>query len=174
MNFELSDILKLIGPAASIIFAAWIFMGFLQQRYDAVIERYRSLIGECRSEKLSDARLSNVKGQLSCYRRRCRLMNWACNTGLVSAIFLILTLVAGELDLIMPSIHALKYISAGSALVGFCLVIGAAILVIIESTISRKQMDTELLDVPDLARNIGREPGGVSGPTNNRLRSVLR
>jgi hypothetical protein len=38
---ELSDVLKAIGPAASIIFAAWIFMGFLQQRYDAAVSRYR-------------------------------------------------------------------------------------------------------------------------------------
>ena len=36
MNFELSDVLKAIGPAASIIFAAWIFTGFLQQRAPAI------------------------------------------------------------------------------------------------------------------------------------------
>jgi hypothetical protein len=37
---DLNEILKNIGPSAAIIFAAWIFMGFLQQRYDAAIDRF--------------------------------------------------------------------------------------------------------------------------------------
>jgi hypothetical protein len=44
MTFELKDILTAIGPNASIVFAAWIFMGFLQQRYSVALERYGSLI----------------------------------------------------------------------------------------------------------------------------------
>jgi hypothetical protein len=44
MTSQLGDILKTIGSSAAIIFAAWIFMGFLQQRYDAAVDRYRSLI----------------------------------------------------------------------------------------------------------------------------------
>ena len=46
VGIALPDILKVVGPSAAIIFAAWIFMGFLQQRYDAAVERYRSAIDE--------------------------------------------------------------------------------------------------------------------------------
>ena len=105
MSFAIADVLKLIGPSASIVFAAWIFMGFLQQRYDAALERYRSMIGECRTASgVSDARRRNIREQLATYQRRYRLMNAACNVGLLSAILLILTLIAGELDVIFTGI----------------------------------------------------------------------
>jgi hypothetical protein len=163
MNFEIADILKLIGPSASIVFAAWIFMGFLQQRYDAAIERYRSLIGECRTEGgVSDARRNNIREQLATYQRRCRLMNSACNIGLVSAILLILTLIAGELDVIVVGVPIFKYVSAVAALAGFILVIAAAVLVLMESAISRRQLDWELLDVADLAQAAGSGSGRVA------------
>ena len=44
MDFDLSNVLKAIGPTASIVFAAWIFMGFLQQRYDTAVARYQDMI----------------------------------------------------------------------------------------------------------------------------------
>jgi hypothetical protein len=71
MDFELCAILKVIGPAASILFAAWIFMGFLQQRYDAAVERYRACIAECRGSDISNERCSDVQEQVLIYRRRC-------------------------------------------------------------------------------------------------------
>jgi hypothetical protein len=48
LKFGLKDILTAVGPSASIVFAAWISMGYLQQRYSAALERYRSLIEQCR------------------------------------------------------------------------------------------------------------------------------
>jgi hypothetical protein len=48
MPFQLSDVLKAIGPTASIIFAAWIFLSFLQTRYDSAVERYRGLLASYR------------------------------------------------------------------------------------------------------------------------------
>ena len=173
MNFDLADVLKLIGPSASIIFAAWIFMGFLQTRYDAAVERYRSMIGECRSESgISDARRSNIREQLATYQRRCLLMNQACNVGLVSAILLILTLIAGELDIIFTGFHLFKYVSALAALGGFALVIVAAALVLFESSLSRQQLDKELLDVPDLAEAVSPTRQQSSNEDSRRLRSA--
>jgi hypothetical protein len=162
MNFELADILKAIGPSASIIFAAWIFVGFLQQRYDSAVERYRAIIGQYRTGDISDERRGNIRDQVSIYRRRCELMNSANIIGIISAMMLILTLIAGELDVIFPSVSALKYVSAGSALIGFVLVIAAAALAIVESSITHRQLDGELLDVPDLAQSTGQEFGDIT------------
>jgi hypothetical protein len=161
VEFALSDVFKAIGPTASIIFAAWIFMGFLQQRYDAAVERYREMIGIYREIEQSKDRRANAKDQIMRYKRRCELMNYACLTGLVSAIMLLLTLIVGELDVILPGITFLKYISAGAAFLGLTLVIAAAALVIVESVISHRLLNEELLDVPELARATGQEPGAV-------------
>ncbi|MBV9824116.1 MAG: DUF2721 domain-containing protein [Alphaproteobacteria bacterium] len=151
MNFELPDILKVIGPAASIIFAAWIFMGFLQARYDAAVGRFRSLIGDYRDGDLSEDRRTNIREIVAAYRRRCRLMNTACIVGLVSAILLLLGLMAGELSVIFPRSDIFKYAGASSAFLGFCLVIAAAVLVIIESLGSQRQLDNECGDIPGLS-----------------------
>ena len=80
---ELSDVLKAIGPNAAIVFAAWIFMGFLQQRYDAALDRYRQAVGDYRSNAHEDTRTASLKSQVLAYRRRCRLMGSASTTGLV-------------------------------------------------------------------------------------------
>src|SRR3978361_2255962 len=105
MNFDLENVLKVIGPAASIVFAAWIFMGFLQQRYDSAVERYRDMIEKCRNGELSDMRRDNIKDQVLAFRHRCDLMAYANLTGLFSAMLLILTLIVGELDIIFPNVR---------------------------------------------------------------------
>jgi len=161
MTSELSNVLKAVGPAASIIFAAWIFMGFVQQRYDAAINRYRQAISDFRTHQHPPDRHDNIREQVLVYKRRCELMNYACLTGLVSAMFFLLTLVAGELDALFPNIALLAVTGSVSALGGFLLVIAGAILVIIESSYAQRQLDAELLDVPELARKTGQQPGKV-------------
>jgi hypothetical protein len=88
-------------------------------------------------------------------------MNAACNVGLLSAILLILTLIGGELDVIFTGITLFKDASALASLAGFALVIAAAVLVLIESAISRRQLDWEVMDIPGLSNTAkGRhEPG---------------
>ena len=98
MSFQLSDVLKAIGQAASIIFLAWIFMGFLQQRYDAAISRYREAISNFYTGRHEAERRDNIREQILAFKSRCELMNYACLAGLVSAILFLLTLVAGEID----------------------------------------------------------------------------
>jgi Protein of unknown function (DUF2721) len=171
MNVDLANILKVIGPAASIVFAAWIFMGFLQQRYDSAIERYRDAIAKCRNrDGLADERLTNITDQVLVYRHRCDLMSWANLVGLASAMLLILTLIIGEFDTVFPNVPALAYVGAVSAFLGLGLVILAAGLVVREGFITRRQIDSELLDVPDLARLVGREPGAIGAPGRDRAK----
>jgi hypothetical protein len=92
MNLDLANVLKVIGPAASLIFAAWIFVGFLQTRYDAAVERYRDIIETYRTSDLSGSRKSNMIDQIVHYKRHCELMSRATGCRLVSEILLIFTL----------------------------------------------------------------------------------
>ena len=61
MPFKLKELLDAIGQAAAVVFAAWIFMGFLQQRYAAAYERYRSLVAEVRQHGTSRASEGNLR-----------------------------------------------------------------------------------------------------------------
>jgi len=75
---------------------------------------------------------------------------------------LILTLITGELDILLPDTTRLKYVSAGCALLGFLLVIVAAMLVIMEARIPYRQIAEEVLDVPDLASSTGQRSGAIT------------
>jgi hypothetical protein len=162
MHIDLSNILKIIGPAASIIFAAWIFMGFLQQRYDSAVSQYREIIREYRTGELTDERRGNIKDLVLTYRRRCTLMMRANLCGLVSAVLFILTLIAAEVSLAIPGLALLQVASAGGAAVGFAAVIVATVFVIMEGLVTQRQLDSELLDIPDLAHSTGQEPGDIT------------
>lgn len=155
---QLGEVLKAIGPNASIVFAAWIFMGFLQQRNDAAIDRYRQAVGDYRSNKHDLTRSDNLRSQVLAYRRRCRLMSLATFVGLIAAILLISSLIFGALDVILPNTALIAICGIATAMGGFVLVIIAAFIVIAEGRIVKRQIDDELRDVPDLADEAG---GGV-------------
>lgn len=161
MTIDIASIFKAIGPAASIIFAAWIFMGFLQTRYDAAVDRYRALIGQYRDGGDMDDRRDNLRDSILVYKKRCEIMNIASIIGLSSAIILIAALIVGELSIIFAEIEVLKYASAGAALVGLSLVIAASAIVLYESLIIHRQLETELIDIPDLAHGIGQKAGTI-------------
>ena len=167
MTIDLSNIFKVIGPAASIIFAAWIFMGFLQVRYDAAVDRYRALVGQYRDGNDENDRRNNLRSSILIYKKRCEIMNIASVIGLVSAIVLIAALIVGELAIIFAKVQFLKYVSALAALIGLSLVIAASAIVLYESLIIHRQLESELLDVPELAQGIGKKAGtlGDGGPT---------
>jgi len=164
MNLDLAKLLTTVGPAASIIFAAWIFVAFLQTRYDAAVERYRDLIEKFRTSELSGTRRANMRDEILLYRRRCELMNRATGCGLVSAMLLISTMIFGGLAIVFQDVAFLKLLSMTTALLGLLLVILGAGLVIVEGRIIRRQIRSELLDIPDLAHGIGQDAGAVDDP----------
>jgi hypothetical protein len=171
MSFDLSDVLKAVGPAASIIFAAWIFMGFLQQRYDTAVSRYREAISDFRTGKHRPDRHDNIREQILIFKRRCELMNRACLAGLISAILFLLTLILGELDAVIPHVALLAIVGSISAFGGLMLVIVGTVLVITEASYAHRQLDAELLDVPDLAKT-GQQPGMVREEQPRRIASA--
>jgi hypothetical protein len=151
MHFQISDILKAIGPNAAIIFAAWIFLSFLQTRYDSAVDRHRALIEAYRGNEQSSERSNAMKRQIEVYARRCMLMSSAVTVGLASAIFFLITMIGGGLDVIFPHVPAIGFISSISVLLGFFLVLVAAALVIFENVGTPNQIRKELQDLPDVS-----------------------
>jgi hypothetical protein len=70
MDFDLKDVLEAIGPSAALVFASWIFLGFLEQRYVAAYERFRKLVEEYRANQSSKTRHQNLRDQIRLYRVR--------------------------------------------------------------------------------------------------------
>src|SRR4051812_48142278 len=110
-GYSLKDVLTAVGPTASLIFAAWIFLSFLQERYTTAYERYRSLISEYRQGNLHDQRKRSVRDQILLYKHRCEQMRLATNIGVISAIILISTLITAALNTVFPQATILKYLS---------------------------------------------------------------
>jgi hypothetical protein len=156
MQNQLSLILQVVGPASSIIFAAWIFMGFLQQRFDAAVERYRTVVGRFRTRQDGDTPLGNMKQQALIYRRRCSIMSVAMVTGLVAAILLISTLIIGEFAFLFPGGSVLQVCGIATLFLGFLLVIASALCVMAESYLVHAEVSAEILDDPELAEQPGR------------------
>jgi hypothetical protein len=148
---KLTDVLEAIGPNASIVFAAWIFMGFLQQRYDSAADRYRGAVGDFRSSDHEDERARNLKDQIVTYRHRCQLMTRATLLGLIAAMLLIASLIFGALSVLLPDVTLITVCGVFTSIAGFVLVIAAALIVVMEGKIVRRQIDDELRDVPELA-----------------------
>jgi hypothetical protein len=155
MEFDLKDVLEAVGPTASLVFAAWIYLSFLQQRYAGAYDRYRSLIDEYRTADLQDHRKTNVRDQILLYKQRCEQMRLATNLGVFAAIILILTLVTGALSAIFPSAGFLKYIGAAGALIGLLMVIAAAIPVILENNLIQRAIESEISDLPEISEAAG-------------------
>jgi hypothetical protein len=155
MQFELKDVLGAVGPTASVVFASWIFMTFLQARYSNAFDRYRDMIEEYRRGRGSD-RHDLIGDQVKLYRKRVEQMRKALNLGMWAAIFLIGTLIVGALDAVFKGVPPLKYIGFCTTLVGLVLVIASAALVIVENTTIRQAMDKEIEDVPELANESSR------------------
>lgn len=75
--------------------------------------------------------------------------------GLTAAILLILSLIFGALDVLVPRTPLIAIAGIASAIAGFVLVIVAAAFVIAEGRIVGRQIDDELRDVGDLAQHTG-------------------
>jgi hypothetical protein len=157
MDFQLKDVLEMLGPNAGLMFAAWIFLQFVQSRYIASYEDYRALIDRYRSQAPDDPRRRSVADEILVHRRRCTQMRRATNFGAASAMALTGSLVAAALT---SMLHAdfLKYVSAPLAIIGLLLVLVAAVLVYKENNELQAAMDRELSDVPDLRKHL--QPGG--------------
>jgi hypothetical protein len=159
MDFELKELLQALGSNAALIFAAWIFLSFLQQRYSAAYDRYRTLIQNYRDGDRGSAHARDLHGQVVLYRQRCEQMRRATNVGIWAAILIISGLLAGGLAMIVGENTILKALGAGGVMVGLILVIAAAVYVLRENALIVQVMDSEPADVPQLKQALRAHPG---------------
>jgi uncharacterized membrane protein len=145
LSIDLKELLETIGPTASLVFAAWIFLSYLQARFEAAAVRYRELLDEFREQRAS-ARHDSVRRQILLYKRRCTWMRRATDIGVVSAMLLIATLVIGAINVAAPN-DVLPIVAAVCAIVGLSLVIAAASLVLLENRLMQRALDDESTDV---------------------------
>lgn len=153
MQFELKDVLTSVGPAASLIFASWIFLTLLNSRYVAAFDMFRSLVSEYRDNQQNrgeDQRRKSVREQILLYKKRCEQMRLSLNIGLVAAMFLIASLATSAIQIAFPQISILKPISLFGIIIGLLLVIAAAAVVMRENIEIEKALKSELSDLPDL------------------------
>jgi steroid 5-alpha reductase family enzyme len=154
MNFTLENFLKAVGPSASLIFASWIFLTFLQSRYSSSYDRYRNLISEYRQGHPDQKRHHNIKQQIILYKQRCEQMQKATNIGVVSAILLIISLINAGLNEMIGKKIVIEWLSAIFAIFGLIFVIVAASFVIKENVLIQQAIDQEPSDIPDLHQSI--------------------
>jgi hypothetical protein len=159
MDFEVKDALQVVGQNAGVVFAAWIFMSFLQQRYVAALDRYRQLVNDYRAGNRSEARRPALRDQVMAYRRRVHEMRLATNLGIYSAWQLLASLIVGLLSTVFGDNALFRALAVVLPAGGLITVMVAAGLVVRENVEIKKELDEEPLDVPDLARDIDSRRG---------------
>ena len=152
MSFKMKDVLDAVGPSASLVFASWIFLSFLQQRYAAAFQTFRSLVDAYRKGGVPEIRKGALEAQVRQYRRRCDWMRWATNIGVVSAICFLATLLDGLAAIFWPDAAVVRFSGAAFAALGFLLVMVAAVLTFVENTASAAALDDEVRDLHSLER----------------------
>lgn len=152
MSFELKDVLQTAGPTASLIFASWIFLQLLGQKYVSAFDRYRQLVAEYRSSPGNDVRREHLAEQIPLYKRRCEQMQRATVIGVVAAMLLIFVLLAGTIETIAGTeIAWLKWAGASATVIGLGLLIYAASYLILENRHVIDALHSEVKDLPDVA-----------------------
>ena len=153
MSFQLKDVLQTAGPTASIVFASWIFLQLLGQKYVSAFDRYRQLVAEYRESQGNDARREHLGEQIPLYKQRCEQMQRATVLGVIAAMLLIFVLLAGTVETIVGTeIGWLKWAGAGAAVIGLGLLIYAASYLILENRHVIDALHSEVKDLPDVAQ----------------------
>ncbi|WP_036168189.1 DUF2721 domain-containing protein [Massilia sp. 9096] len=150
MDFALKDVMQAVGPNASLVFASWIFMSFLQTRYSNAYQLYRKMIDDLREGKVDGQRRTTIHDEIVLYRERLNRMRLATNLGLYAAILLLSTLILSGLDVVFGNPGFLKYICAVCVVLGLGLIIWSASLVIIENKMLKMALDRDGDDLAEL------------------------
>jgi hypothetical protein len=159
LDFELKDLLDAIGPNATLIFAAWIFLTVLQSRYTSAYDRYRALVSTFRDGNPQGARRQSLVDQVALYKKRCEEMRFATNLGIYSAVLLIGGLIVAGVNVIAGDKAILKVIAAAALLAGLAAVIWAALTMLRENYQIQEAIEKEPSDVEGLRQAVAQEPG---------------
>lgn len=130
MDGKVKKVFEAMGPSAALVFAAWQFLQLLERRYELAHTRYRSLV---------DAFRDILKEQNGMGGRRVTSMRCATHIGMTAAFVLLLSLMISTLDAVFKA-DWLKLFGAPASMLRLLLVIPAAILLIMESALTREPL----------------------------------
>jgi hypothetical protein len=164
----LKDLVATIGPGASFMFAAWIFLSYLQQRYTSSYDRYRALLQAYREHPADDQRRRSLREQIILYKGRCEKMRLATNLGIVSAMLLLTAMIAGAISFMYPTLTVFQWTSALGIVIGLLLVVAASAVVLVENVQLQEAIDSELSDLPELIEDARRTPRTRAVPLAHR------
>jgi hypothetical protein len=146
-DFDLKAVLETVGPTASLLFAAWIFLQYLNQRYIESVKRLRELIQQRRDQPKEADGSDRLSDQVAMYRRRCLLMSRATNIGLAGAMCLLATLISGAFITVFDGPSILAAVASFGAMVGLGLVLVATVYVVVENRLMTTALRSELSDL---------------------------
>ncbi|HTL11530.1 MAG TPA: DUF2721 domain-containing protein [Bdellovibrionota bacterium] len=142
MEFTFQNFLMTVGPTASLIFASWAFLIFVQMRSSSAYGDYRNLHHEHRTSGSESHRETGVR-PVVLHKRRCQQIGGAIQAGVLAALLFTVTLFCGALEVMVSGSQGLKYIGSISTLLGLVLLVGAAGLVVSESVLARRAIAGE-------------------------------
>lgn len=82
MELNIKEVLNTAGPTMRLVFASWIFLQHVNQRYSASHGRSRALISELRNHANQDVRHLSIQQQALKYKRRRQCLRTATNISL--------------------------------------------------------------------------------------------
>lgn len=135
--FKLKKVMELIGPAAALAFAAWLLQ-LLEQRHAAAHTRYRELVKALRSGA-EGKRRDLIEDDTGIGRKRASPVLCATHAGMTAVFLLLLSLMISTLDAVLEADWP-KLFGAPVNMLRLLLVIPAAILVLMENTMSKKRL----------------------------------
>lgn len=152
--YKLTDLLSSAGATIGIIIAGTIFLQFLSNKYTELSGRYRQLTGEYRGVKCEQNRHAPLRSQIRLYRRRLNLLNWASWTAALALQCFLLAVIAGGMSLLYPPVVAIRTLGTAGLLAGLILIGVAVGIDMVESILSRKELEEEIADLDEEARGL--------------------
>jgi hypothetical protein len=141
VEVDLKDVLNAAGPTATLLFASWIFLGYLNSRLSDSQKRFND----------HDARHKSIYDQIKQNRKRCDLLFLATNDALRGAYFMFATIATGIISIATqqpPWLCIFNLCCALSGLVFLVLSVGKALA---ENKLLHQSITSEVADVPEFA-----------------------
>jgi hypothetical protein len=152
--YKLTELLGSAGATIGIIIAGTIFLQFVNTKYIELAGRYREMTGEYRGVPGEHGRHAPLRSQIQVYRRRLLLLSRSLWIAAVALLCLLLAALSGGLSMIFPPVVLIRNVGTIALLAGLLLIGVAVAIDLAESILARKEIDYEIADLDDEARQI--------------------
>ncbi len=153
-RYGLTELLGSAGATIGIIIAGTIFLQFVNTKYLELAGRYREMTGEYRGVPGEHGRHAPLRSQIQVYRRRLRLLNRSLGLAASALLCLLSAALCGGLSLIFPPVMLIRNAGTFALFAGLVLIGVAVAIDLWESLLARKEIEYEIADLDDEARQL--------------------